>query len=159
VQSAFVIILAPVFAWIWIRLGRHNPSVPTKIALGVMFMGIGYLVMAPAGVYAQSAPGVRVSPLWLVLFYLLSELGELCLYPVGLSAVTKLSPPRIVGVMMGVWFLSIAFGNKLAGYAAGFFSSMPLQQLFINVAVALLITAAVMFILVKPTKRLMSGVH
>jgi proton-dependent oligopeptide transporter, POT family len=159
VQSAFVIILAPVFAWIWIRLGRHNPSVPTKIALGVMFMGIGYLVMAPAGVYAQSAPGVRVSPLWLVLFYFLSELGELCLYPVGLSAVTKLSPPRIVGVMMGVWFLSIAFGNKLAGYAAGFFSSMPLQQLFINVAVALLITAAVMFILVKPTKRLMSGVH
>jgi proton-dependent oligopeptide transporter, POT family len=159
VQSAFVIILAPVFAWIWIRLGRHNPSVPTKIALGVMFMGIGYLVMAPAGVYAQSAPGVRVSPLWLVLFYFLSELGELCLYPVGLSAVTKLSPPRIVGVMMGVWFLSIAFGNKLAGYAAGFFSSMPLQQLFINVAVALLITAAVMFLLVKPTKRLMSGVH
>jgi dipeptide/tripeptide permease len=62
-------------------------------------------------------------------------------------------------VMMGVWFLSIAFGNKVAGYAAGFFSSMPLQQLFINVAAALLITAAVMFILVKPTKRLMSGVH
>jgi proton-dependent oligopeptide transporter, POT family len=159
VQSAFVIILAPVFAWIWIRLGRYDPSVPTKIALGVMFMGIGYLVMAPAGAYAQSAAGVRVSPLWLVSFYFLSELGELCLYPVGLSAVTKLSPPRIVGVMMGVWFLSIAFGNKLAGYAAGFFSSMPLQQLFINVAGALLITAAVMFILVKPTKRLMSGVH
>jgi len=159
VQSGFVIILAPVFAWIWIRLGRHDPSVPTKITLGVMFMGVGYLVMVPAGAAAQSAAGVRVSPWWLVTFYFLSELGELCLYPVGLSAVTKLSPPRIVGLMMGVWFLSIAFGNKLAGYAAGFFSSMPLQQLFANVAVALLITAGVMLVLVKPTKRLMGGVH
>ena len=158
-QSFFVIVLAPVFAWIWIRLGRHNPSVPTKIALGVLFMGVAYFVMVPAGALAQSAPGVRVSPWWLVTFYFLSELGELCLYPVGLSAVTKLSPPRIVGMMMGVWFLSIAFGNKLAGFAAGFFSSMPLQQLFTNVAIALLITAAVMFVLVKPTKRLMSGVH
>ena len=61
--------------------------------------------------------------------------------------------------MMGVWFLSIAFGNKLAGYAAGFFSSMPLSQLFTNVAAALLITAAIMFVLVKPTKRLMGAVH
>jgi len=94
-----------------------------------------------------------------VVFYFISELGELCLYPVGLSAVTKLSPPRIVGMMMGVWFLSIAFGNKLAGFAAGFFSSMPLQQLFTDVAVALLITAAVMFALVRPTRRLMGGVH
>jgi POT family proton-dependent oligopeptide transporter len=159
VQSAFVIILAPVFAWIWIRLGRHDPSVPTKIALGVLFMAIGYLVMVPAGAAAQSGAGFKVSPLWLVVFYFLSELGELCLYPVGLSAVTKLSPPRIVGVMMGVWFLSIAFGNKLAGYAAGFFSSMPLQQLFTNVAIALFITAAAMFVLVKPAKRLMGGVH
>ena len=159
VQSAFVIILAPVFAWIWIRLGRHNPSVPTKIALGVLFMAIGYLVMVPAGAAAQSGGGFKVSPIWLVVFYFLSELGELCLYPVGLSAVTKLSPPRIVGVMMGVWFLSIAFGNKLAGYAAGFFSSMPLQQLFMNVAAGLFITAAVMFVLVKPTKRLMGRVH
>jgi len=159
VQSAFVIILAPVFAWIWIRLGKHNPSVPIKIALGVLFMGIGYLVMVPAGAAAQSASGVRVSPLWLVTFYFLSELGELCLYPVGLSAVTKLSPPRIVGMMMGVWFLSIAFGNKLAGYAAGFFSSMPLSQLFTNVAAILVVTAAVMFALVKPAKRLMGGVH
>jgi POT family proton-dependent oligopeptide transporter len=159
-QSLFVIILAPTFAWLWMRLGKHDPSVPTKIALGLMFMGIAFLVLVPAGAIAQSAPGgVRVSPWWLVLSYFISELGELCLYPVGLSAVTKLSPPRIVGMMMGVWFLSIAFGDKLAGYAAGFFSTMPLEQLFTDVAVVLLVTAAIMFILVKPTRRLMGGVH
>jgi POT family proton-dependent oligopeptide transporter len=159
-QSLFVIILAPTFAWFWLKLGRHDPSTPTKIALGLMFMGLSFIVLVPAGAFAQGAPGgVRVSPWWLVLSYFISELGELCLYPVGLSAVTKLSPPRIMGTMMGIWFLSIAFGDKLAGYAAGFFSSMPLQQLFMDVAIALLITAAIMFVLIKPTKRLMAGVH
>jgi POT family proton-dependent oligopeptide transporter len=102
---------------------------------------------------------VRVSPWWLVVSYGVSELGELCLYPVGLSAVTKLSPPRIVGLMMGVWLLSNAFGNKLAGWAAGFFSSMPLRDLFLDVSLVLLVTAAIMFCLVKPIRRLMGGVH
>jgi len=159
VQPIFVITLAPVFAWIWVRLGPHEPSVPAKLALGVLFMALAFLVLVPAGAMAQSAEGVRVSPWWLVVSYGISELGELCLYPVGLSAVTKLSPPRIVGLMMGVWLLSNAFGNKLAGWAAGFFSTMPLQQLFLDVTVVLLVTAAIMFALVKPIRRLMGGVH
>jgi POT family proton-dependent oligopeptide transporter len=158
VQPIFVITLAPLFAWMWVRLGPYEPSVPAKIALGVLFMGISFLVLVPAGVMAQSAAGMRVSPWWLVAAYGISELGELCLYPVGLSAVTKLSPPRIVGLMMGVWFLSNAFGNKLAGWAAGFFSTVPLKTLFGEVATVLLITAAVMFLLVKPIRRLMAGV-
>ena len=159
VQPIFVITLAPVFAWMWVRLGRHEPSVPAKLALGVLFMAIAFLVLVPAGAMAQSATGVRVSPWWLVVSYGISELGELCLYPVGLSAVTKLSPPRIVGLMMGVWLLSNAFGNKLAGWAAGFFSTMPLQQLFFDVTAVLVIAAAAMFALVKPIRRLMGGVH
>ena len=121
VQPVFVILLAPVFAWMWVRLGRHEPSVPAKLAIGVLFMGLAFLVLVPAGTAAQSGAGMRVSPWWLIVSYGISELGELCLYPVGLSAVTKLSPPRIVGLMMGVWMLSNAFGNKLAGSAAGFF--------------------------------------
>jgi len=159
VQPIFVITLAPVFAWMWVRMGRHEPSVPAKLALGVLFMAISFLVLVPAGAMAQSAAGVRVSPWWLVVSYGISELGELCLYPVGLSAVTKLSPPRIVGLMMGVWLLSNAFGNKLAGWAAGFFSTMPLQQLFFDVTVVLFVTAAVMFGLVKPIRKLMGGVR
>jgi POT family proton-dependent oligopeptide transporter len=158
VQPIFVITLAPIFAWIWVRLGPRNPSVPAKLALGVLFMGLAFLVLVPAGAMAQSQ-GVRVSPWWLVVSYGISELGELCLYPVGLSAVTKLSPVRILGLMMGVWMLSNAFGNMLAGYAARFFVSIPLQQYFGEVALILFVTAAVMFAFVRPIRRLMGGVR
>jgi POT family proton-dependent oligopeptide transporter len=156
VQPVFVIILSPIFGWLWLRLGRHEPSVPSKFAFGLLFMGLAFLVLVPAGAMA-SGEGVRVSPWWLVASYFVSELGELCISPVGLSAVTKLAPLRIVGLMMGVWFLSNAFGNKLAGWAAGFFSSMPLNLLFAYVTTALLIATAVMFVLVKPSKQLMGG--
>ncbi|MEO8078543.1 MAG: peptide MFS transporter [Acidobacteriota bacterium] len=155
VQPVFVIALAPVFAWIWTRLGPREPSVPGKFALGLLFMGLAFLVLVPAGAFAQSSGGMRVSPWWLVASYGISELGELCISPVGLSAVTRLSPVRIVGLMMGVWFLSNAFGNKLAGWAAGFFSTMPLQTLFGVVTGILLVSALVMFALVKPLRRLM----
>jgi POT family proton-dependent oligopeptide transporter len=104
---------------------------------------------------AQSGEGVRVTPWWLIMSYLVAEFGELCLSPVGLSAVTKVSPARIVGMMMGVWFLANAFGNKLAGWAAGFFSTMPLQTLFGIVTGILLVAAVIMFALVKPLRRLM----
>ncbi|MGB2714640.1 MAG: peptide MFS transporter [Vicinamibacterales bacterium] len=155
VQPVFVILLAPVFAWAWTRLGPREPSVPAKFAFGVLFMGLSFLVLVPAGSMAQSGEGVRVSPWWLVASYAISELGELSLSPVGLSAVTKLAPLRIVGLMMGVWFLSNAAGNKLAGWAAGFFSSTPLNTLFGVVAGVLFAAALVMFVLVKPVRRLM----
>jgi POT family proton-dependent oligopeptide transporter len=157
VQPILVIILAPIFGWLWLRLGSREPSVPAKFALGLMFMGLSFAVLIPAGAMASSE-GIRVSPWWLIAAYFISELGELCVSPVGLSAVTKLAPLRIVGLMMGVWFLSNAFGNKLAGWAAGFFSSMPLNTLFGYVTVVLLVAAAVMFALIKPSKRLMVDV-
>ncbi|HEY7059684.1 MAG TPA: peptide MFS transporter, partial [Vicinamibacterales bacterium] len=155
VQPIFVILLAPVFAWVWTALGPREPSVPAKFAIALLFMSLSFLVIVPAGAMAQSATGVRVSPWWLVASYAISELGELCISPVGLSAVTKLSPVRIVGLMMGVWFLSNAFGNKLAGWIAGFFSAMPLETLFGAVTSALIAAAIVMFVLVKPIRRLM----
>jgi len=133
--------------------------VPAKFAFSLLFVGVAFMVLVPAGSMAQSAAGVRVSPFWLLTAYFISVLGELCLSPVGLSAVTKLAPARIVGLMMGVWFLSNALGNKIAGTTAGFISSMPLNQLFWNVAIALFVSAAVMFVLVKPIKKLMSGVQ
>jgi POT family proton-dependent oligopeptide transporter len=159
VQPIFVILLAPVFAWIWMKLGPREPSAPVKFAIGLFFMGLAFLVLVPAGAMAQSATGVRVSPWWLVLAYFISELGELCLSPVGLSVVTKLAPVRILGLMMGVWFLSNAFGNKLAGWAAGFISTMPLATLFGIVAAVTLGAAFVLFALVKPVSRLMGGVR
>ena len=158
VQPAFVIILAPVFGWLWVRLGRHQPSSPAKFAIGLIFLSLSFLILVPAGAIA-SGQGVRVSPMWLVASYFVSEIGELCVSPIGLSAVTKLAPLRIVGLMMGVWFLSNAFGNKLAGWAAGFFSSMPLNQLFTITTVVLLAAAVLMFAMVRPARRLMGDVH
>jgi len=157
VPAILVILLAPVFGWIWLSLGPREPSVPAKFAWGLLFMGLAFAVLIPAGAIA-STQGIRVSAWWLVASYFVSELGELCISPVGLSAVTKLAPLRIVGLMMGVWFLSNAFGNKLAGWAAGFFSSIPLNTLFGYVTIVLLVSAAVMFVLVKPSKRLMGDV-
>jgi POT family proton-dependent oligopeptide transporter len=157
VQPIFVILLAPLFAWLWVRLGPREPSVPSKFALGLLFMSLSFFVLVPAGGMAQAGDGIRVSPWWLIGAYAISELGELCISPVGLSAVTKLAPVRILGLMMGVWFLSNAFGNKIAGWAAGFVSSMPLESLFGVVAGTLAAAAVVMFVLVKPIRGLMGG--
>ena len=154
VQPVFVILLAPIFAWTWTRLGANEPSISGKFALGLFFMGLSLLVMVPAGGMAQAGEGLRVSPWWLVVSYAISEFGEICLYPVGMSAVTKLAPPRIVGLMMGVWFLSISFGNKLAGWIAGFIESMPLETLFAVLAGVLVGAAVIMALLIKPVSRL-----
>jgi POT family proton-dependent oligopeptide transporter len=158
VQALFVIALSPMFAWIWFRLGKRQPSVPAKFALALLFAGLAFLLLVPAGSIAQNGAGLKVSPLWLVGAYFIEEWGELCLSPVGLSAVTKLAPTRIVSLMMGVFFLSNSLGNKLAGWTAGFFSSMPLSQLFGAVAAVCLVAAVIMFALVRPVKRMMGGV-
>jgi proton-dependent oligopeptide transporter, POT family len=157
IQALFVIILAPVFAWLWLRLGRRQPSSPAKFALALFFMGLAFLLLVPAGAIAQG--GVKVSPMWLVGAYFIEELGELCLSPVGLSAVTKLAPPRIVGLMMGVWFLSNALGNKLAGWSAGFISTLPLPTLFGVTAGISLVAAVIMALLIRPMQGLMGGVR
>jgi POT family proton-dependent oligopeptide transporter len=152
VQPLFVISLAPVFAWIWLALGRREPSSPAKFTLGLIFGGLAFALMVPA------SAGANVSPWWLVGCYLLQTLGELCLSPIGLSAMTKLAPARAAGFVMGIWFLGTAIGNWLAGRAGSLFDSMPLPQLFGTVAASALIAAVVLAILIKPTVKLMSGV-
>jgi len=94
-----------------------------------------------------------------VLVYLFQTIGELCLSPVGLSTVTKLSPPRIVGLMMGVWFLSLALGNYVAGWVAGYFEILPLPQLFGALFLATALSALILALLIRPIRRLMGGVH
>ena len=104
--------MAPTFAFIWQSLGDRQPSSPAKFALGLFFAGIAFVVIA----FAASLTGAgRVSPLWLVVVYFIQTLGEMCLSPVGLSTITRLSPARMVGLMMGVWFLSISIGSYIAG--------------------------------------------
>ena len=104
--------LAPVFAFIWQRMGDRQPSSAAKFAFGLLFAGIAFAVITFA---ASLTGGGRVSPLWLVVVYFIQTMGEMCLSPVGLSTITKLSPARMVGLMMGVWFLSISIGSYIAG--------------------------------------------
>ncbi len=159
IQAMFVIMLAPVFAWIWMRLGKREPSTPMKFALGLLLAGVSFVLLLPAGMMVHGGDGVLVSPLWLIVAYFLQVCGELCLSPVGNSVVTKLAPARVVGLMMGVWFLSIAAGNKLAGWAAGLSATVPLPTLFGAIAATTIGAALVLFLLVRPIRTLMGGVH
>jgi POT family proton-dependent oligopeptide transporter len=121
VNPIAILMCAPLFAWIWSRLARRGcePSSPQKMALGLLLLALGYLLIA-FGVQGLQ-PGVKVSMMWLVSLYLIHTLGELCLSPIGLALVVKLSPARFGGLMMGIWFLSNAAANKLAGTLAGFY--------------------------------------
>jgi proton-dependent oligopeptide transporter, POT family len=159
VPAIFVIIFAPIFAWMWIRLGSKEPSSPLKFTLGLLFVGLSFLLLVPAASTAQSREGIRVSPMWLVGVYFLQVAGELCVSPVGLSLVTKLAPQRIVGLMMGVWFLSIAVGDIIAGKLAGFFKTYPLPSLFAAVAITAIGASVVLLLLIKPIKKLMGGIR
>jgi POT family proton-dependent oligopeptide transporter len=161
-NPAFVIAFAPFVAWVWIALARRqlNPSAPAKFAIGVILMGCGFVVMAIAA--SIVAHGSKVLPFWLIATYMLHTLGELSLSPVGLSYVTKLSPKRLVGQMMGMWFLSLSLGNLVAGLIAGEFdannvAAMPGQYMHIvYFAVGL---GAVLLALSRPVRKLMGDVQ
>lgn len=164
-QSAaplFVIILSPVFAAVWVGLARrgHDLSSPAKFAFALFCVGVSYLVMRAATnqVIGGGGDGVRVSMLWLLLTYLLQVIGELALSPVGLSSVTKLAPPRFVGQMMGVWFMSIALGNLVAGLIGGNVDPEKLAEmpaLFQRTALSLLAASALLALLIVPIRRMM----
>ncbi len=159
VQAIFVIVLAPAFAWLWVRLKAHEPSTPTKFAIGLFFIGLSFVFLLIPAFKLQDSPAIRVSPFWLIGCYFIQELGELSLSPVGLSVFTKLSPVKVVGFMLGVWFLADSVGSKIAGYAAGFISSAPLPQLFGVVAAVCLGASFIAFLMIKPVRNLMGGVH
>ena len=146
----------------WVALGRRqlNPSAPAKFAIGVMLMGSGFLVMAAASTYV--AQGQKVMPTWLALTYLMHTFGELCLSPVGLSYTTKLAPKRLVGQMMGMWFLSLSIGNIWAGLIAGEFdennvAAMP--GLYLHIVYFTVGLGAVLLLLSHPVKKLMGNVE
>jgi len=115
VNSLFIVLLGPVFAWTWVYLDqrRLNPSIPTKFGFGVVMVGLGFGVI----MWAMTSVGMQgqISFWALVLLYLVHTCGELCISPVGLSMVTKLAPPKMTGLVMGAWFLSISCANFLAG--------------------------------------------
>ncbi|MEP0201696.1 MAG: oligopeptide:H+ symporter [Halioglobus sp.] len=172
-NAMFIFMFAPVFAWLWTTLGRRGiePNTPVKFALGIAQAGLGFGAL----VYGANHPNELglVSGYWMVLAYLLHTCGELCLSPVGLSAVTKLAVPSVVGVMMGSWFLATAYSEFVAVQLAKLAAIDTVGGTVADVSVALAsytelftnllwigLGFAVLLLLVSPIlKKMMHGVH
>ena len=153
VNPIFIILLAPVMGMLWVQLGARNPSIPVKFGMGLALLGVGFLVLAWGSLYvpegAAGNPEVGVAMTWLVVTFFFHTVGELALSPVGLSSVTKLSPHRLVGQMMGTWFMGAALGNLVAGLIAGRIETLPPEQLFTVVA-SISVGSGLLFLLFAP---------
>jgi POT family proton-dependent oligopeptide transporter len=159
VNPAMIIIFAPIIGALWVKLSARNlnPSTPLKFGLGLILLGIGFLMVVFAAQIATT--GEKAGMFWLVLTYFFHSIGELTLSPVGLSATTKLSPKRFVGQMMGIWFVATALGNLIAGLFAGNFDEENVQQmpdLFMSV-VMISVGAGIVFIILSPFMKKWTG--
>ena len=156
VNALFIVILAPVFGWLWVWLANRNanPSVPMKFALGLLGLAAGFFVIAWGA--ANATPEAPVSASWLIVMYFLHTVGELALSPVGLSAMTKLAPRNRISQMMGVWFVAAALGNLIAGLVAGRLEGLEPSPLYFAVA-TIVGSAGVVALLVSPFMKRLTG--
>jgi POT family proton-dependent oligopeptide transporter len=159
INPIFIITLAPAMGMLWVKLGVHNPSIPIKFGMGLVLLGVGFLVMAWGAQFIGTAENPSlVSPMWLITTYFFHTVGELCLSPIGLSSITKLAPERLVSQMMGTWFVGAAIGNLIAGLVAGYIEEMPQHQLFFTVAMIVIGSGFVFLLLSRPIGRMTHGV-
>jgi len=158
INPMFIILLAPVFGsfWVWLERRQADPSIPMKAALGLLGLAMGFFVLSWGA--ANATPENPVSPAWLVVTYFLHTSGELAISPVGLSAITKLSPERRVGQMMGIWFVGAALGNLFAGLVAGQLETLAPFALFQTVAMIIGGVGIVALVASPWVKRMMGGV-
>ena len=164
VNPIFIILLAPVVGMTWVRLGSRNPSMAVKFGLGLVLLAVGFLVMAWA---SMSLAQGRVGMQWLVATYFFHTVGELCLSPVGLSSMTKLAPGRLVGQMMGTWFMGAAIGNLVAGLVTRYMPQTETVeaavqngvQLFGAVAAVVGAAGVIFIIFSRPLRKMQAGVN
>jgi POT family proton-dependent oligopeptide transporter len=163
VNPLMIIIFAPIFAALWVGMAKRGLdfSSPTKFSLGLLFAGVGFLIMIfAANAVVASGGKTLVSPWWLVGSYFFQSIGELCLSPVGLSSMTKLAPRRYVSQMMGIWFLASALGNLIGGRVGGHVDPEKLDQmpqLFTTTTMSLVIASLVIAALIIPIRKMMAS--
>lgn len=156
INPLFIIGFAPLFGFLWLSLASRQPSIPAKFAYGLIFLGIGFLVLTWGATYVGDPNNPnKVSPAWLVVTYFFHTTGELCLSPVGLSSMTKLSPRKLVGQMMGIWFLAASFGNLMAGLLAGKMTSLGIVETFGYIAMATIGVGLILFVFRRQVINLM----
>ncbi|PLT35134.1 peptide MFS transporter [Bacillus sp. V5-8f] len=153
----FIIILAPVFAWLWVKMGDRQPTVPQKFSLGLLFAGLSFLVILLPGYL--SGNDTLVNPLWLVLSYFLVVLGELCLSPVGLSATTKLAPASFSAQTMSLWFLASAAAQALNAQLVRFYSADNEIAYFGGIGVASLVLGVLLLAISPKIQSFMKGIR
>ena len=153
----FIIVLAPMFAWLWVRLGDRQPSIPQKFSLGLLFAGVSFIVILLPG-YLSGAD-VLVSPLWLILSIFMVVLGELCLSPVGLSAATKLAPAAFSAQTMSLWFLSNAAAQGLNAQLVRLYSPETELLYFGIIGGSAIVLSLVLFLISPVIQRYMKGVR
>jgi POT family proton-dependent oligopeptide transporter len=156
INPLFIIALAPIFGTLWTWAARRNadPSIAMKFALGLIALAAGFFVISWGA--ANTSPENPASPAWLIVTYFLHTCGELCLSPVGLSAMTKLAPRGRVGQMMGIWFIATSLGNLIAGLVAGSLQDQSASALFWNVAM-FISAASLIAMLATPVVRRLTG--
>ena len=159
INPIFIVIMAPIFGWLWTWLAQRNanPSIPVKFSLGLVGIAAGFFVLSWGAANATTAN--PVSPAWLVVTYFLHTAGELCLSPVGLSSITKLAPKNRVGQMMGIWFVAASLGNLFAGLVAGQLESLAPNMLFWNVALITSGAGIIALLFSTPIRKLMGDVE
>ena len=160
VNALAIFIFAPLFGSLWVTLAMRNmnPSTPVKFGLGLVLLSVGFVVMSFAS-FAASGEEL-ISPMWLVGVYVLHTFGELCISPIGLSMITKLAPPKIVSIVMGLWFASMALANYLSGIMESLLHSIaPDMNLFVFLTITSAVGAALLFALTPLLRKLMRGIH
>jgi POT family proton-dependent oligopeptide transporter len=157
VNSVFIVLLGPVFSELWIRLAARNrdPSIPAKMAIGLMLLSFGFVLML--GASKQSDAQGKAALMWVIGAYFFHTAGELCLSPVGLSMVTKLAPARYASLLMGVWFLANAAANKLSGVIGGYSENAGEFAVFMGIVIATAVAGVVLLVIAPVLKRMMHG--
>ena len=162
INPFFIVLLAPIFAYFWNTKLGQKLTTPLKMGLGMVILGVGFFFML--GAVAErggdiSDVTIKASIWWVILTYLVHTIGELCLSPVGLSVVTKLAPPKLASLLMGVWLMASFFANIVGGYLASIIQTLGAGKIFLYISIFVIICGILMIALNKVLVRMMQGVR